>query len=239
MTHEPAVRRRGEALEQAIIAAAWEEIEAVGFTKLTMEGVAKRAGTSKPVLYRRWSDRTELLIACAASRMPTVDDILDTGSLRGDVIELLTQLRERMSKIGPMVIVTMVDEVTRDPSFRRNFLHKFIERLLAVMNEAVLERAIERGEITAELLTERIRRLPIDLTRNEFLITGAISDEAIRGIVDEVFLPALQGRRSAQAAVSGTAAEPSARPRDQRSDRPGVTETTAGDRDANAARDLV
>jgi AcrR family transcriptional regulator len=239
MAHEPAVRRRGEALEQAIIAAAWEEIEEVGFTKLTMDGVAKRAGTSKPVLYRRWKDRTDLIIACAASRMPTVDSIPDTGSLRGDLLELLTQLRERMSKVGPMVIVTMVDEITRDPSFRRNFLHRFLDRLMALMNEAVLGRAIERGEITEELLTERLRRLPIDLARNEFLIKGSITDQAIVEIVDEVFLPALQGRRAALAAGSDTAPAPPARPGDHRSDRPGVTEATAGDRDANAARDLV
>jgi AcrR family transcriptional regulator len=239
MGHEPAVRRRGEALEQAIIAAAWEEIEEVGFTKLTMEGVAKRAGTSKPVLYRRWKDRTELIIACAASRMPTVDSIPDSGSLRGDLVELLTQLRERMSKVGPMVIVTMVNEITRDPSFRQNFLQKFLDRLMTLMNEAVLGRAIARGEITEEQLTERLRRLPIDLARNEFLITGSIPDQAIVEIIDDVFLPALQGRRTAQTPPPDTEAEPSKRPGDHRSEPPGVTEATAGDRDANAARDLV
>jgi hypothetical protein len=144
-----------------------------------------------------------------------------------------------MSKVGPMVIVTMVDEITRDPSFRQNFLQRFLDRLMALMNEAVLGRAIERGEITEEQLTERLRRLPIDLARNEFLIVGHITDKAIEEIVDDVYLPALQGRRAALATASGTAAAPSALPSDHRSERPGVTEATAGDRDANAARDLV
>lgn len=239
MSRKPAVRRRGEALEQAILDAVWEEIQEVGFNKVTMEGVAKRAGTSKPVLYRRWADRTELIIAAATSRMPTVDSIPDTGSLRGDAIELLSQLRDRMSRVGPVVVVTLVEETTRYPEFRRDFLHRFVDRLTGLMNEAVLGRAIERGEITEAQLTDRLRRLPIDLTRNEFLITGAVSDEAIAEIIDEVFLPALQGRRNAMRAEAGPGPTPSTQQRERRSGHEGVTGATAGDGEADAGRDLV
>lgn len=239
MSRTPAVRRRGEVLEQAILDATWEEIQAVGFTKLTMEGVAKRAGTSKPVLYRRWADRTELIMACAVSRMPTVESVPDTGSLRGDAVELLTQLRDRMSAVGPIVIVTLVGEVTHYPTFRREFLHKFIDRLVELMNETVLDRAVARGEITESQLTDRLRRLPIDLARNEFLITGAIADEAIEEIIDQVFLPALHYRKNLPAEAAEPAPEPSPAPGDRRSERRGVTGATAGDREADAGRDLV
>jgi AcrR family transcriptional regulator len=239
MSRKPAVRRRGAALEQAILDAVWEELQEVGFSRLTMDGVAKRAGTSKPVLYRRWADRTELIIAAAASRMPTVDSIPDSGSLRGDAITLLRQLRDRMSQVAPLVVVTLVGEATQYPTFRREFLHRFLDRLNTLMNETVIDRAIERGEITEAQLTDRLRRLPIDLTRNEFLITGVVSDEAIEEIIDQAFLPALQGRRSAADAAPAPAPAASTGPQGGRSDREGVTGATAGDGDADAGRDLV
>src|SRR5690606_32165704 len=51
---------------------------------ITMERVAKRAGTSKPVLYRRWRSRAELLVAAALYRLPETDSVPDSGSLRDD-----------------------------------------------------------------------------------------------------------------------------------------------------------
>jgi len=47
-------RRRGAELEAALLDAAWDELQAVGYAGLTMEAVADRAGTSRAVLYRRW-----------------------------------------------------------------------------------------------------------------------------------------------------------------------------------------
>jgi hypothetical protein len=57
----------------------------------------------------------------------------------------------------------------------------------------VVERAGDRGELDPDLLGPRLRKLPIDLARNEFLITGELGDEAIEEILDQVFFPALQG----------------------------------------------
>ena len=47
-------RRRGAELEQAILDAAWEQLIAEGYEHFTIDTVAARAQTSKPVLYRRW-----------------------------------------------------------------------------------------------------------------------------------------------------------------------------------------
>jgi AcrR family transcriptional regulator len=71
MTVEPRTRRRGEALETAILDAAWEELVEVGFPKLTMESVATRARTSVPVLYRRWAG-TDVLVIAAIVRYPAL-----------------------------------------------------------------------------------------------------------------------------------------------------------------------
>ncbi len=81
-------RRRGAALEEAILRAAVEELTASGYAGLTMDKVAARAGTNKNALYRRWPHRLALGIA-AYRRLATAVQPPDTGSLRGDVLALL------------------------------------------------------------------------------------------------------------------------------------------------------
>src|SRR5271168_838980 len=84
-------RRRGEELEAAILGAAWDELVDAGFAKLTMESVAARARTGVAVLYRRWPHKDDLVLAAIqyyGSTHPV--DIPDTGSLRGDMIALLS-----------------------------------------------------------------------------------------------------------------------------------------------------
>src|ERR1700722_992431 len=76
-----ATRRRGATLEHALLDAAWQELQASGYSKLTMERVAERAGTSRAVIYRRWRSRVELVIAAMRYREPVRSgSSLDTGS---------------------------------------------------------------------------------------------------------------------------------------------------------------
>ena len=76
-------RRRGKELEKAILDAAWAQLTESGYADFTFEGIADRAGTSRTVLYRRWSDREELMKAAvrhAGAAAPI--EIPDTGALR-------------------------------------------------------------------------------------------------------------------------------------------------------------
>src|ERR1700733_988652 len=90
-----ATRRRGAALEAAILDAAWNVLETDGWNGFTFAGVAERAHSSKPVLYRRWRTREDLLRATLRRRGETTrGEVPDTGSLRGDTIALLTKANE-------------------------------------------------------------------------------------------------------------------------------------------------
>ena len=56
-------RRHGEELQAALLEAAWEELVETGYAKLTMESVARRAHTGIAVLYRRWANKDQLVLA--------------------------------------------------------------------------------------------------------------------------------------------------------------------------------
>lgn len=194
MEQKVASRRRGKALEQAILEAAFEEFRESGYSGFTMEGLAKRAGTSKPVLYRRWSSRVEIFIACVAERLPKAETVPDTGSLRGDIVALVTLAHRRMKLIGQTAMLGMLTDVSADPEARELLVSTLVKELTNLLEQSVYARAVKRGELESEHLTERLRRLPIDLVRNEFIIYGAISSEAVESIVDEVVIPALRAR---------------------------------------------
>ena len=61
-------RRHGAELEAAVLDAAWDALIEVGYAHLTMGGVAERAQTSEPVLYRRWPNKDALVLAAMEHR---------------------------------------------------------------------------------------------------------------------------------------------------------------------------
>ena len=88
-------RRRGEELEAALLQAAWDELAEVGFAKLTMESVAVRAKTGVAVLYRRWPNKDDLVIAAIGHYGKTRPvEVPDTGTLRGDMLGLLRGIND-------------------------------------------------------------------------------------------------------------------------------------------------
>jgi AcrR family transcriptional regulator len=195
----PARRRRGEELEQALLQAAWEQLLDGGYPGFTIDAVAERAQTSRSVLYRRWSDRQELLDATLSyglnlGRVQTPD----TGTLRGDMLAMMRDSNVTRSAIAPLMSVFMgayyADSGRTFADVRRR---AFGERSGRSVDE-ILERAVARGEVDPGRLTPRVRTVASDLFRHDLLMTAApLADEAIVAIVDEVFLPLVTADRGA------------------------------------------
>jgi AcrR family transcriptional regulator len=187
-------RRRGEALEHALLDAAWAELQAVGYAGLTMEAVADRAGTSRAVLYRRWRNRPELVIAVLRRYRPMLSgEIPDTGSLRGDVLALLRRMSSRLAEIGPETVYGLLGDYLSDAELFARSQDQVLHISAGVM-DAILKRAADRGEARAGV-EPRIATLPTDLFRNElFLARTPPSEGAIAEIIDDVFLPLVRLR---------------------------------------------
>ena len=186
----PARRRRGAALEAALLEAAWQELCAVGYPGFTLDGVAARAGTSRPVLARRWSNRAELVVAALRHHAALAAmDVPDTGTLRGDVLAVLGQLSASVSEMAGVlsfVLADYFDATGLSPSGLR-------ERILAGTPSrmaAIIQRAADRREIDPGRLSPRIASLPVDLVRHDLIMNRApVPDDSLIEIVDRIFLP--------------------------------------------------
>lgn len=182
-------RRRGEALEHALLDAAWAELQTAGYAGLTMEAVADRAGTSRAVLYRRWRNRPELVLAVIRRHRPLLSgEIPDTGSLRDDVLALLRRMSARLAEIGPETVYGLLGDYLSDADMFARSRDQLLTISTEVM-ETILKRAAGRGEARAGV-ENRIATLPTALFRNElFLARTPPSEGTLVEIVDDVFLP--------------------------------------------------
>ena len=181
-------RRRGAALEDAILDAAWAELTELGYTGMTLESVAKRAGTSRPVLSRRWPTRTKLATAALARQSklnPT--SVPDMGSVSDELRQLLRYMSNR---VRPN-LVQLAFDMSRDLADEgSNFRDVRGELTDGELMKTILKRGVNRGEIDPTRLTPRNIALPTDLARHEILMTyRPLSEEVIREIVEDVFLP--------------------------------------------------
>ena len=188
-----ATRRRGAVLEAAILDAGWDQLMGAGYPGFTFEAVAERARTGKTALYRRWPDKEALLLAVIARRgFGAPAEIPDTGSLRGDVLALLRSANRRGdggAALFSIIVGAYYDETETTPAqLRAQILG---DGSLAMAE--IVRRAVERGELAAEL-PARVLALPGDLLRNELVMNlRRVPDETIVDIVDTVFLPLATG----------------------------------------------
>lgn len=181
-------RRRGAALESAILNAGWDQLLEAGYEGFTIDAVASRSGTARSVLYRRWPSRLDLLRAVIRhrgeiDRIPTPD----TGTLRGDVVVLLTEFNERRAGVVGLITARLGAYFESGGSLRQ--LRELFAPAGPSAMQTIVQRAVDRGELT-EAPSARIIALPVDLLRHELLMTmTAATTNTITEIVDDIFLP--------------------------------------------------
>ena len=192
-------RRRGEELEAALLEAAWDELVEAGFARLTMESVAARAQTGVAVLYRRWPRKDDLVLAAIQHYGVTRPvDIPDTGSLRGDMIALLSSASSTRASFATIVGAAfsgLLASTGLTPAQVR-------EKVMAdrpLWSDQVFARARERGEIDLDHIPRAVLTMPFDLMRHDMLMTyQPIPDERILEIVDDLFLPLVAANQAAR-----------------------------------------
>ena len=184
-------RRRGKVLEAAIFEVVMQELAEAGYVNFSIERVAAGAGTSKPVIYRRWPTRARLVYAALRANRPGLSfEAPDTGTVRGDVMVILHSVSEMVDELSPEVIFGLIAELLHENE--SSLFAEVHERNAKIMAE-ILTRGIARGEIAAEKLTPRLAALPFDLARYQLMVLRQpLSAQDIEEIIDRIFLPLIR-----------------------------------------------
>lgn len=183
-------RRRGAELEEALLDATWEELEERGYAGLTMEGVAARAGTSRPVLARRWDGKVKLAIAAIRQQMAKHPlDVEDHGDLRTELLEFLDHLSNRTKMIATVFTLFSSEYSQGGPSTLQDLRGALLEGRINSL-ASILDRAVSRGEIDPEKLFPPVGTLLADLSRHHAIMTFTPPSPTLRTAwVDSIFLP--------------------------------------------------
>jgi AcrR family transcriptional regulator len=141
-------RPRSEEAHQAILDATLALLAEVGFSALTVEGVAGRAGVGKATIYRRWPSKLPLVVE-AFGGLPSFEDA-DTGSLAGDLKAMLRSYLELFNKTPlAAVLPALASERAHDPALAELFDPVLRQRRSPLTR--ALERAVARGEVPPDL----------------------------------------------------------------------------------------
>src|SRR5215207_9211138 len=190
-TQRPMGRPRDERADRAILAAALELMAEHGVRDLRMDDVADRAGVGKATIYRRYRSKDELVTAAVAALVSEIA-IPDTGSTRGDLLELMGNAVEVYSgSVEGRVMPGLVDAMRRDAELARSVREGFLaDRRAAV--RTVLERGVERGDLRADLRADLDLDLALDVLAGplfyRLLITGGPIDRRLAEGVVELIL---------------------------------------------------
>ena len=148
LTPAPRGRPRSEKAHKAILEAAAELLLDRGLAAVSMDAVAERAGVSKATIYRWWPTKETLALDALYTRWGAAAPAPgDTGSLRGDLLELLEPWI-RLVRTGPYarVIAALITEARTDPAFGTQYQRRFVQPRRDQARE-IFARAIERGEV--------------------------------------------------------------------------------------------
>jgi len=107
-------RKRDHSRDPEILRCTIDVLAETGFEGMTIEMVAARAKAGKATLYRRWASKGELVVdavACLKQGALDLDDLPDTGTLRGDLVAMIKphSIDEAEKKMRVMAgVVTML-----------------------------------------------------------------------------------------------------------------------------------
>ncbi|PZS27732.1 MAG: TetR family transcriptional regulator [Pseudonocardiales bacterium] len=197
-------RRRGVALEDAILEAAYAELTEVGYSRFSVEAVAARARTGKASIYRRWATKQALVLDALCSGLPTAQecgfeqgdctniyqDLTTTDALR-QVARVITNMLT--SPAGAAMRAVKLEAIT-DPELAREIDDRFQAPRRAAML-SLLRRGVERGEVRPDAVTPLIADvLPAVLMHRVILQRERITERDITAIIEQILIPLVEVR---------------------------------------------
>lgn len=167
-------RPRDPRIDDSVLRATVELLGTSGYADLSVDAIAKRAGTSKPAIYRRWPSKAHLVHE-AVFPISEATELPDTGSLTGDVREMVRRSTGVLTTPAARAAMPgLLAEMATDPTLHAKLLDRFGDVTSRGMTDR-LEGAMRRGEVRADItaadLVEAIAGMTLMaiITRNQEL----------------------------------------------------------------------
>jgi AcrR family transcriptional regulator len=193
-------RPHDEALTPSILRAAIEELAAAGFEALSLEQVARRAGTAKTSLYRRWPSKDDLIVDALrmfVGETGLVDAArVDRGSLREDLLGHARHLVAQLTQQRIAVMSGLLLALRTRPALAELVRETLVGAEGRAM-QAIAARAVDRGELDPSRISRLSSHVLASMLFMRLFIAGApLTDAQVVEIVDDVVLKVFPARTS-------------------------------------------
>ena len=186
-------RRRNHARDPEILQAALDVLAETGYDGMTIDLVAARARAGKATLYRRWPSKPDLVldaVACMKSNDIDLAALPDTGTLRGDLIAMIKPPTIRDGERKMKVMAGIVSMLARNPELAETARLALVEPRAAA-NRILFQRAIDRGEIPADVDMDLLCTIgPSMVAYRVLMLRTPVDREFLIRNIDSVILPA-------------------------------------------------
>jgi AcrR family transcriptional regulator len=169
---------RSARVRAAVLSATMDELALRGYDGLSFEEVAARAGVHKTTVYRRWGDRSALVLDAMLELSSQTVPVPDTGTLRGDLRTLARAIAANLSSPQVAAIMRALVAARREPRIA-DAVSRYWRARFGLVAE-VVQRGVERGELPAGSSSD----LVIEALIGPLYLRALVTD----GALDEVFV---------------------------------------------------
>jgi AcrR family transcriptional regulator len=178
------------AREAELLAVTLRLLQEHGYDQLTIDAVASAAHASKATMYRRWPSKAELVLAAFIEGVRQVAVTPNTGTLRGDLLQLGETCGQHGLEHASTIRAVMV-EVSRHPALNDALQEQFLKQRKAMIQH-VLQQAVDRGEIAQDVVTDELwDLLPGYLIFRSIIPGRPPTRDTVQALVDGFLIPGL------------------------------------------------
>jgi AcrR family transcriptional regulator len=186
-------RKRDLTRDPEILQAALDVLAETGYEGMTVDMVAARAKAGKATIYRRWPSKAELVldaVACIKKADTAPDRLPDTGTLRGDMVAMIKPHSIEDGERKLQIMAGLASMLTSSPEMA-DAVNAAIINPRAAVNRLFFQRAIDRGEISADVDIETLSMVSASMAAHRTLMQRKPIDRAfLVSLIDGVILPA-------------------------------------------------
>ncbi len=152
---EERARRRSRSAHDNILAATYALLQEIGFGRLTIEGIAARAGVGKATIYRWWPTKAAVAIEAFLTAIAPALAFPHTDSARHDIQEQIRRVARAYASESGRIVREMIGSGLLD----RETIGLLLEGYLKPRREtaaATLRRGIANGEFRQDFDMEAV-----------------------------------------------------------------------------------
>ncbi|MBC2865206.1 TetR/AcrR family transcriptional regulator [Streptomyces mexicanus] len=183
VSDEQGQRRRDLEARERILSTTLRMLGTLGYSRLSIGGIAQEAAVGKATIYRSWANKAALVLDAVRVQLPEVP-VADIGDSKEEIVAVAETLAEIYgSPKVRLVLPALVSDAAADPELGRRLVEELIEQRKKQSVE-VLDRAVERGALPQDADVSTVLDMWAGLMLFRSLFYGVSLDkESVRSLV--------------------------------------------------------